>query len=73
MTGLEKLDFIKRGKDGGYLAKVADRCVIIPIMNKDRITPHAESFASVIGHFIVSVPALQSNKAKLESVEDEEE
>ncbi len=32
------------GKDGGYTATVADACVIIPTVNADHITPHAEAF-----------------------------
>jgi len=58
-------------KDGGYLAKVADKCVIVPIMNEQTITPHGEEFASVISHLLVSDPLLQSHKTKWESMEDE--
>src|SRR6187402_1065453 len=29
------------GKDGGYTAKVADACVIVPTVNPDNVTPHA--------------------------------
>lgn len=58
-------------KDGGYLAKVADKCVVIPILNDKMITPHAEEFASIITHLLVSDPLLQLHKAKWESVEDE--
>ncbi len=36
------------GKDGGYTAKVADACVIIPTVNKDTITPHSEAFQATI-------------------------
>ena len=31
------------GKDGGYTAKVADACVIVPTVNPSNITPHSRS------------------------------
>ena len=34
------------GRDGGYTAKMADACVIIPTVNPETITPHTESFQS---------------------------
>lgn len=36
------------GRTGGYTAKVADACVIIPTVNPETITPHAESFQAVV-------------------------
>jgi len=56
------------GRDGGYTAKVADACVIIPSMNNNNVTPHTEGFQSVIWHLIVSHPDLQKYKMKWESV-----
>jgi D-sedoheptulose 7-phosphate isomerase len=41
------------GRDGGYTAKVADACVIIPTVNPKHVTPHTESFQAVIWHLIV--------------------
>ena len=32
------------GRDGGYTATVADACVIVPTVNPQHITPHAEAF-----------------------------
>lgn len=55
------------GRDGGYTAKVADACVIIPVINKNLITPHTESFHSLIAHLIISHPRLQMAAAKWES------
>jgi len=52
------------GRDGGYTALNADVCLIIPIVNAETITPHSESFQSVIWHLIVSHPALKSNTTK---------
>jgi D-sedoheptulose 7-phosphate isomerase len=55
------------GRDGGYTAKVADACVIIPPINKLTITPHTESFQAVIWHLLVSHPRLQKFNMKWES------
>ena len=55
------------GRNGGYTAKVANACVIIPVINKNHITPHTESFHSLIGHLIISHPLLQMASAKWES------
>jgi D-sedoheptulose 7-phosphate isomerase len=58
-------------KDGGYLAKVANKFVIVPVVDDARVTPHGEEFASIICHLLVSDPVLQTHKAKWESIEDE--
>jgi len=50
------------GRDGGYTAKVADACVIIPPVNQETVTPQAESFQAVIWHLIVFSPKLQHYK-----------
>lgn len=56
------------GRDGGYTAKVADACVIVPTMNAEAVTPHTEAFQAVIWHLIVSHPDLKAAPAKWESV-----
>ena len=56
------------GKDGGYTAKVADACVIVPTVNANNITPHSEAFQAVIWHLFVSHPAVKMNQTKWESV-----
>jgi D-sedoheptulose 7-phosphate isomerase len=56
------------GKDGGYTAKVADACVIVPTVNANNITPHSEAFQAVIWHLFVSHPAVKLNQTKWESV-----
>ena len=56
------------GRDGGYTAKVANSCVIIPTINESSITPHTEAFQAVIWHLIVSHPKLKLNETKWESV-----
>ena len=41
-------------RDGGYTAKISDCCLIIPTVNKNSVTPHAEAFQAVIWHLLVS-------------------
>jgi D-sedoheptulose 7-phosphate isomerase len=55
------------GRDGGYTAKVADAVVIVPPVNPETVTPHAESFQSLIWHLIVSHPQVKLNPMKWES------
>jgi D-sedoheptulose 7-phosphate isomerase len=55
------------GRDGGYTAKVADACVIIPTVNPETITPHSEAFQAVVWHLLVSHPSLKANQTKWES------
>ena len=56
------------GRDGGYTAQVADACVVIPTVNAETITPHAEAFQAVIWHLIVSHPKLKIKQTTWESV-----
>lgn len=56
------------GKDGGYTAKVADACVIVPVVNPFNITPHSEAFQAVLWHLFVSHPSLKITQTKWESV-----
>lgn len=56
------------GRDGGYTAKVADACVIIPTVNPETVTPHTEAFQAVIWHLIVSHPEIKASEMKWESV-----
>jgi D-sedoheptulose 7-phosphate isomerase len=56
------------GRDGGYTARIADACVLIPVVNPGTVTPHTEGFQSVVWHLIVSHPKLKSSEMKWESV-----
>jgi D-sedoheptulose 7-phosphate isomerase len=56
------------GRDGGYTRQVADACVLIPIENEERVTPHTEGLCAVVWHLLVSHPALQRSPAKWESL-----
>lgn len=60
------------GRDGGYTAKVADACVVVPTVNPETITPHTEAFQAVIWHLLVSHPALQRAGTKWETVSRQE-
>lgn len=55
------------GRDGGYTAKVADVCVVVPTVNAETITPHSEAFQAVVWHLLVSHPKLKANQTKWES------
>jgi len=55
------------GRDGGYTAKVADVCVLIPTVNPAHITPHTEAFQAVVWHLLVSHPAVKLQQTKWES------
>lgn len=52
------------GRDGGYLAKTANTCLIVPTVNVEAVTPHSESFQTVIWHLMVSHPLLKENSTK---------
>jgi len=56
------------GRSGGYTATVADACAIVPTVNPETVTPHAEAFQAVIWHLIVSHPSLRAAEMKWESV-----
>lgn len=49
------------GRDGGYTAQSSDTVIVIPTINSETITPHAESFQEVIWHLMVSHPKLKIN------------
>jgi len=38
------------GRDGGYTARNADACVVVPTVNATHVTPHTEAFQAVIWH-----------------------
>jgi D-sedoheptulose 7-phosphate isomerase len=56
------------GRDGGYTAQAADVCVIVPTVNPDNVTPHAEAFQAVVWHLLVSHPRLKRVPTKWEKV-----
>lgn len=66
MTSLNIVNALKLGKergakvvsivsrDGGYSRQVSDACILVPVMSKERITPHAEGWQGVIWHLLVN-------------------
>jgi D-sedoheptulose 7-phosphate isomerase len=56
------------GRDGGFTAKVADACVVIPPRYADHVTPHTEGLCAVVWHLLVTHPALAAVPTKWESV-----
>jgi D-sedoheptulose 7-phosphate isomerase len=56
------------GRDGGYTAREADACVIVPTVNSATVTPHSEAFQALIWHLLVSHPLLRENQTKWEAV-----
>jgi len=57
------------GKDGGYVKKSAHAVVVIPTVNKSRITPHVEGFAAVVLHLLVSHPLLKKSETTWELID----
>lgn len=55
------------GRDGGFTARVAQHCVIVPTVNERAVTPHTESFHAIIWHLLVTHPLLQRGAMKWES------
>lgn len=55
------------GRDGGYTARVADACVVVPTVNPAHVTAHTEAFQATVWHLLVSHPKLQKNAMKWES------
>jgi D-sedoheptulose 7-phosphate isomerase len=55
------------GRDGGFTAKSANACVIVPTVNSEHVTPHSEAFQAVVWHLFVSHPKLKVGKTKWES------
>lgn len=56
------------GRDGGYTARVADACVVVPTVNPAAVTPHTEGMQSLLAHLLASHPRVAAEKAKWESV-----
>jgi D-sedoheptulose 7-phosphate isomerase len=55
------------GRDGGYTAKEATACVIVPTVNPTHVTPHSEAFQGIIWHLLVSHPKLKVAQTKWEA------
>lgn len=56
------------GRDGGHTARLADACVLVPVVNPEHVTPHTEAFQAVIWHLLVSHPLLKREATRWESL-----
>ncbi len=56
------------GRDGGFTARVAEHCVIVPTVNPATVTPHTESMQALILHLLVTHPRVQRHAMKWESL-----
>lgn len=41
-------------RNGGYSLQKSDSCILIPVLNDDTITPHAEEWQGILWHLIVT-------------------
>ena len=41
-------------RNGGKAKELADACVLVPVVDDSRITPHAESWQAVVWHLLVN-------------------
>ncbi|HSX58334.1 MAG TPA: SIS domain-containing protein [Candidatus Saccharimonadales bacterium] len=46
-------------RDGGHTKKVADVCILVPVINDKSITPYAESFQALLWHCFVNYPGFK--------------
>lgn len=51
-------------RDGGYTKKFGDHVVVIPVYNKDLVTPISEALQPLIWHYLISTDKLKKNKTK---------
>lgn len=48
------------GRDGGATQRLAHACVVVPVVEPTRVTPHTEAFQAVVSHLLISHPELQA-------------
>ncbi len=56
-------------RDGGMTKKMADACILVPVVHEERITPHAEGWQIVLVHLLVN--ALKEREYKWEGLKKE--
>ena len=57
------------GKDGGFTARHADACVVVPTVDPGAVTPHVEAAQALVLHLLVSDPRLKLSQMKHESLD----
>jgi D-sedoheptulose 7-phosphate isomerase len=56
------------GRNGGYTRQVGDAVVVVPTVDENHVTPHAEAFQAVVWHCIVSHPRVKARATKWEGL-----
>lgn len=56
------------GRDGGYTKQVGDEVLVVPTVEPERVTPHAEAFQAVVWHAMVCHPLLQIQENRWEGL-----
>jgi D-sedoheptulose 7-phosphate isomerase len=56
------------GRDGGFTARAAQCCIVVPVVNPAATTPHTEAFQAVVWHLLVTHPLLMQGAMKWETV-----
>jgi len=56
------------GRDGGYAGEVGDAVCVVPTVNSEAVTPHAEAFQAVLWHLLVTHPTLKRRQTKWEGI-----
>lgn len=56
------------GRDGGYTKRVGHLVLVVPTVDPDHVTPHAESFQAVVWHCLVCHPLLLARANHWESL-----
>jgi len=56
------------GRSDGFTHQVGDEVVVVPNVNSEHVTPHSESFQSIVWHCLVFHPDLKVNPSKWESI-----
>ena len=51
-TGAKIVSIVSR--NGGVARDLSDACILVPVVNDERITPHAEGWQSVLCHLLVN-------------------
>ena len=54
-TGTSIVAIVSR--DGGAAGRLADACVLVPVVSDERITPHAEGWQAVLWHLMANAIA----------------
>ena len=52
------------GREEGYTKMNGDYVLVVPQVEKSRITPHSETFQAAVWHCLVSNPLLQVKSTK---------